>query len=102
MTAMTSAGGGWPSPSSPAEDTVAGMPRAASRADSIAYAITDRQTLPVQSKGSQTSDVFNYHTCLLVYDKQAVSPVTVDGRRGSERLGRSVRTIGDRRKSGGI
>jgi hypothetical protein len=50
MTAITSGGGCQPRPSSPAEATGVVTPRAANRADSMAWAMTDRQTFAVQSR----------------------------------------------------
>ena len=50
MTETTSGGGGRPPPSSPAEATGTATPHLASRADSMACAMTDRQTLAVQSR----------------------------------------------------
>jgi hypothetical protein len=46
---MTSAGGGWPVPAMPAEDTATGASRAASRADSKAAVMTDRHRLAVHN-----------------------------------------------------
>ena len=50
MTETTSGGGGRPLPSRPAEATGTATPRAASRADSRACAMTERQALAVQSR----------------------------------------------------
>jgi hypothetical protein len=60
MTETTSGGGGRPSPSSPAEATGTATPRAASRADSMACAMTDRQTLAVQSKSIPVTAISNH------------------------------------------
>jgi hypothetical protein len=50
MTEVTSGGGRLPPLSIPAEFTGAVTPRGASRADSMAWAMTDRQALAVQRK----------------------------------------------------
>jgi hypothetical protein len=64
MAEITSGGGRRSPASTPAEATLAVTPRAASRADSMACAMTDRQTLAVQRR--RTADTANIQSLTVV------------------------------------
>jgi hypothetical protein len=60
MTATASAGGGRPPASSPAEATEMGAARPESRADIMAWAMTDRHMFALQSKRIAVITRFNH------------------------------------------